>query len=83
MKGSANNSTIMYKSFFYNFNNLYWSHTSSVLLFCSSQVNIQPSEWHRSLLLPQAWRGFMSRAFHAALQVTLCVCITITSDIGG
>ncbi|CAM4516532.1 unnamed protein product [Leuciscus chuanchicus] len=43
------------------------------------EVNIQPSEWHRSLLLPQAWRGFMSRAFHAALQVTLCVCITITS----
>ncbi|XDV18883.1 hypothetical protein PO909_024481 [Leuciscus waleckii] len=32
------------------------------------EVNIQPSEWHRSLLLPQAWRGFMSRAFHAALQ---------------
>lgn len=32
------------------------------------EVNIQPSEWHRSLLLPQAWRGFMSRAFHALLQ---------------
>uniref|UniRef100_A0A673I2G2 Uncharacterized protein n=1 Tax=Sinocyclocheilus rhinocerous TaxID=307959 RepID=A0A673I2G2_9TELE len=32
------------------------------------EVNIQPSEWHRSLLLPQAWRGFMSRAYHAALQ---------------
>ncbi|XP_041840691.1 focadhesin isoform X2 [Melanotaenia boesemani] len=32
------------------------------------EVNIQPSEWHRALLLPQAWRGFMSRAFHAALQ---------------
>ncbi|KAM3857392.1 focadhesin [Diretmus argenteus] len=32
------------------------------------EVNIQPSEWHRSLLLPQAWRGFMSRAFHAVLQ---------------
>ncbi|CAJ1086531.1 focadhesin [Xyrichtys novacula] len=32
------------------------------------EVNIQPSEWHRALLLPQAWRGFMNRAFHAALQ---------------
>uniref|UniRef100_A0A3P8SQ34 Focadhesin n=1 Tax=Amphiprion percula TaxID=161767 RepID=A0A3P8SQ34_AMPPE len=33
------------------------------------EVNIQPSEWHRALLLPHAWRGFMSRAFHAVLQV--------------
>ncbi|KAF1380319.1 hypothetical protein PFLUV_G00162410 [Perca fluviatilis] len=32
------------------------------------EVNIQPSEWHRALLLPQAWRGLMSRAFHAVLQ---------------
>ncbi|XP_026208775.1 focadhesin [Anabas testudineus] len=32
------------------------------------EVNIQPSEWHRALLSPQAWRGFMSRAFHAVLQ---------------
>ncbi|XP_047426080.1 focadhesin [Mugil cephalus] len=32
------------------------------------EVNIQPSEWHRALLLPQAWRGFMSRAFYAVLQ---------------
>ncbi|CAL9694547.1 unnamed protein product [Knipowitschia caucasica] len=32
------------------------------------EVNIQPSEWHRALLLPQAWRSFMSRAFQAALQ---------------
>ncbi|XP_028988970.1 focadhesin isoform X2 [Betta splendens] len=32
------------------------------------EVNIQPSEWHRALLLPQAWRGFMRRAFHAVLQ---------------
>uniref|UniRef100_A0A6Q2XG47 DUF3730 domain-containing protein n=1 Tax=Esox lucius TaxID=8010 RepID=A0A6Q2XG47_ESOLU len=31
-------------------------------------VNIQPSEWHRALILPQAWRGFMSRAYHAVLQ---------------
>lgn len=35
----------------------------------SEQVTIQPSEWHRALLLPQAWRGFMSRAFQAVLQV--------------
>ncbi|CAN9509782.1 unnamed protein product [Ophioblennius macclurei] len=32
------------------------------------EVNIQPSEWHRALLLPQAWRSFMNRAFHALLQ---------------
>ncbi|XP_068163845.1 focadhesin isoform X2 [Antennarius striatus] len=32
------------------------------------EVNIHPSEWHRALLLPAAWRGFMSRAFHAVLQ---------------
>ncbi|XP_076581516.1 focadhesin [Chaetodon auriga] len=32
------------------------------------EVNIQPSEWHQALLLPQAWRGFMSRAFQAVLQ---------------
>ncbi|XP_034020225.1 focadhesin isoform X1 [Thalassophryne amazonica] len=32
------------------------------------EVNIQPSEWHQALLLPQAWRGFMSRTFHAVLQ---------------
>ncbi|CAL8326996.1 unnamed protein product [Lota lota] len=32
------------------------------------EVNIQPSEWHRALLLPQAWRGFMSQAFHAVIQ---------------
>lgn len=32
------------------------------------EVTIQPSEWHRALLLPQAWRGFMSRAFQAVLQ---------------
>uniref|UniRef100_A0A3Q1FPF3 Focadhesin n=1 Tax=Acanthochromis polyacanthus TaxID=80966 RepID=A0A3Q1FPF3_9TELE len=33
------------------------------------EVNIQPSEWHRALILPHAWQGFMSRAFHAVLQV--------------
>uniref|UniRef100_A0A8D2LIG2 Focadhesin n=1 Tax=Varanus komodoensis TaxID=61221 RepID=A0A8D2LIG2_VARKO len=32
------------------------------------EVNIQPSEWHRSLLLPQSWAGFMERAYHAILQ---------------
>uniref|UniRef100_A0A3B5KX03 Uncharacterized protein n=1 Tax=Xiphophorus couchianus TaxID=32473 RepID=A0A3B5KX03_9TELE len=32
------------------------------------EVNIQLSEWHRALLLPQAWRGFMGRAFSALLQ---------------
>ncbi|RXM27461.1 Focadhesin [Acipenser ruthenus] len=32
------------------------------------EVNIQPSEWHRSVLLPQGWRGFMGRAYHALLQ---------------
>lgn len=40
-----------------------------LLLLVVLQVNIQPSEWHRALLLPQAWRGFMSRAFHAVLLV--------------
>ncbi|KAH0628351.1 hypothetical protein JD844_009373, partial [Phrynosoma platyrhinos] len=32
------------------------------------EVNIQPSEWHRSLLLPQSWAGFMERTYHAILQ---------------
>ncbi|XP_051911869.1 focadhesin isoform X2 [Hippocampus zosterae] len=32
------------------------------------EVNIQPSEWHRALLLPEAWRGFMNRTFHAVLE---------------
>ncbi|KAM9833274.1 focadhesin isoform 2-T2 [Syngnathus typhle] len=32
------------------------------------EVNIQPSEWHRSLLLPQAWRTFMNGTFHAVLE---------------
>ncbi|XP_018420967.1 PREDICTED: focadhesin [Nanorana parkeri] len=32
------------------------------------EVNIQSSEWHRSILLPQSWLGFMGRAFHAVLQ---------------
>ncbi|KAK4816238.1 hypothetical protein QYF61_013646, partial [Mycteria americana] len=31
-------------------------------------VNIQPSEWHRSILLPQSWLGFMSRTYSAVLQ---------------
>ncbi|XP_063151085.1 focadhesin isoform X1 [Candoia aspera] len=32
------------------------------------EVNIQPSEWHHSLLLPHSWAGFMERAYHAILQ---------------
>lgn len=43
--------------------------TKLLLVVFDVQVNIQPSEWHRALFLPQAWRGFMSRAFHAVLQV--------------
>ncbi|KAG8455075.1 hypothetical protein GDO86_001338 [Hymenochirus boettgeri] len=33
-----------------------------------NEVNIQASEWHRSLLLPQSWLGFMTRMFHAVIQ---------------
>ncbi|KAM4878759.1 focadhesin isoform 1-T2 [Sylvia borin] len=32
------------------------------------EVNIQPSEWHHSILLPQTWLGFMSRTYSAVLQ---------------
>ncbi|KAM9262979.1 focadhesin isoform 1-T2 [Morus bassanus] len=32
------------------------------------EVNIQPSEWHRSILLPQSWLGFMNRTYAAVLQ---------------
>uniref|UniRef100_A0A8B9GT48 Focadhesin n=1 Tax=Amazona collaria TaxID=241587 RepID=A0A8B9GT48_9PSIT len=32
------------------------------------EVNIQLSEWHRSILLPQSWLGFMSRTYSAILQ---------------
>ncbi|XP_048475512.1 focadhesin [Rhincodon typus] len=32
------------------------------------EVPIQPSEWHKSILLTQAWLGFMGRTFHAVLQ---------------
>ncbi|NXM42399.1 FOCAD protein, partial [Gymnorhina tibicen] len=32
------------------------------------EVNIQPSEWHHSILLPQSWLGFMSRTYSAILQ---------------
>ncbi|XP_060093204.1 focadhesin [Heteronotia binoei] len=39
-----------------------------MLIALIHEVNIQPSEWHRSLLLPQSWAGFMERTFHAALQ---------------
>uniref|UniRef100_A0A8D0HNI8 Focadhesin n=1 Tax=Sphenodon punctatus TaxID=8508 RepID=A0A8D0HNI8_SPHPU len=39
-----------------------------MLIALVHEVNIQPSEWHRSLLLPQSWLGFMGRTFHAVLQ---------------
>ncbi|NXB09746.1 FOCAD protein, partial [Cnemophilus loriae] len=32
------------------------------------EVNIQPSEWHHSILLPQSWLGFMCRTYSAVLQ---------------
>ncbi|KAM8793170.1 focadhesin [Eudromia elegans] len=32
------------------------------------EVNIQPSEWHRSIFLPQSWLGFMNRTYSAVLQ---------------
>ncbi|XP_069818133.1 focadhesin [Dendropsophus ebraccatus] len=32
------------------------------------EVNIQSSEWHRSILLPQSWLSFMTRTYHAVLQ---------------
>ncbi|XP_053787583.1 focadhesin isoform X1 [Vidua chalybeata] len=32
------------------------------------EVNIQPSEWYHSILLPQTWLGFMSRTYSAVLQ---------------
>ncbi|XP_059498906.1 focadhesin isoform X2 [Stegostoma tigrinum] len=32
------------------------------------EVPIQPSEWHKSILLPQAWLAFMGRTYHAVLQ---------------
>ncbi|XP_061486839.1 focadhesin [Rhineura floridana] len=39
-----------------------------MLITLIHEVNIQPSEWHRSLLLPQSWAGFMERTYHAILQ---------------
>ncbi|XP_038660548.1 focadhesin [Scyliorhinus canicula] len=32
------------------------------------EVPIQPSEWHKSMLLSQAWLGFMGRTYQAVLQ---------------
>ncbi|XP_043916316.1 focadhesin [Protopterus annectens] len=32
------------------------------------EVQIQPSEWHRAMVLPHAWHSFMGRAYNAALQ---------------
>ncbi|KAF7244676.1 Focadhesin [Varanus komodoensis] len=43
-------------------------HKNALAFEVSYRVNIQPSEWHRSLLLPQSWAGFMERAYHAILQ---------------
>ncbi|XP_077597799.1 focadhesin [Stigmatopora nigra] len=42
-----------------------YQHTLTALIH---EVNIQLSEWHRALLLPQAWRDFMNRTFHAVLE---------------
>ncbi|NXG65496.1 FOCAD protein, partial [Hemiprocne comata] len=39
-----------------------------VMVALIHEVNIQPSEWHRSILLPQSWLGFMSRTYSAVLQ---------------
>ncbi|XP_042660532.1 focadhesin isoform X2 [Tyto alba] len=39
-----------------------------MLVVLIHEVNIQPSEWHRSILLPQSWLGFMSRTYSAVLQ---------------
>ncbi|XP_030883622.1 focadhesin [Leptonychotes weddellii] len=33
------------------------------------EVHIQLSEWHRAIFLPPAWLAYMSRAYHAILQV--------------
>lgn len=45
----------------------------SLMWFCSSfpQVHVQLSEWHRAIFLPQAWLAYMTRAYHAILQVRL------------
>ncbi|XP_077445781.1 focadhesin isoform X2 [Stigmatopora argus] len=42
-----------------------YQHTLTALIH---EVNIQLSEWHHALLLPQAWRDFMHRTFHAVLE---------------
>ncbi|NWS83492.1 FOCAD protein, partial [Toxostoma redivivum] len=39
-----------------------------MLVALINEVNIQPSEWHHSILLPQTWLGFMSRTYSAVLQ---------------
>ncbi|XP_074137958.1 focadhesin isoform X2 [Sminthopsis crassicaudata] len=39
-----------------------------ILVALIHEVNIQPSEWHRSILLPQSWLGFMNRTYHAVFQ---------------
>ncbi|XP_027059446.1 focadhesin-like [Pocillopora damicornis] len=32
------------------------------------EVPVQPTEWHRTLLLPQAWFSFMNRAYKACVE---------------
>nr|XP_033775395.1 focadhesin isoform X2 [Geotrypetes seraphini] len=32
------------------------------------EVSIQPSDWHRSIVLPHSWLAFMNRTYHAVLQ---------------
>uniref|UniRef100_A0A3Q2XY33 Focadhesin n=1 Tax=Hippocampus comes TaxID=109280 RepID=A0A3Q2XY33_HIPCM len=44
------------------------SYQQTMTALIHEQVNIQPSEWHRALLLPQAWRSFMNHTFHAVLE---------------
>uniref|UniRef100_A0A3Q3XJJ0 Uncharacterized protein n=1 Tax=Mola mola TaxID=94237 RepID=A0A3Q3XJJ0_MOLML len=58
------------------------SYQQTLAILIHEQVNIQPSEWHRSLLLPQAWKGFMNRAFHAVLQQGRCADIEMKQKQG-
>lgn len=48
------------------------------MCFCSSfpQVHVQLSEWHRAIFLPQAWLAYMTRAYHAILQVRMAQGVT-------
>ncbi|KAK7480036.1 hypothetical protein BaRGS_00028769, partial [Batillaria attramentaria] len=33
-----------------------------------NEIPIQPSEWHRMMLMPQAWASFVERLFHALIE---------------